>query len=352
MLRSHCIFTYPEDCHIGMDSVGTKDEVRDCVIESKKGNHVPIIAFICGMSRSGTTWLKRCLDNHPSIAAFGETGFWGKHYISGVDEYTPEQAEQVLSKMQGINCRSMEAKGVNPGAIPKYIKQEIVENRYSCKPAHIFNWMCRSLSRFTNKKFIVEKTPHHINWVGRINEKYRKVKFILMFRNAYEFMLSYKHQGDRMEKSVEKKFNELYHPLGCSYVYKKYTSSILRTAKEDKSLLVKLESVKNRPREVLVEVQKFLEVEVVEGVEIPRQNTSFPQDDPPELDNIDHFWMNLVAGSEMKKTGQRISQRSPSVRKILNSLLTIPVWFYRTAKHLSGYQMSSAWRYLSRWVSI
>lgn len=136
------------------------------------------------------------------------------------------------------------------------------------------------------------------------------------------------------------------------YIYKKYTSSILKTSKKDESLLVKLESVKNEPKKVLKESQKFLDVEVVEGIEIPRQNSSFPQDDPPELDNIDYFWMNLVAGSEMEKTDQRISRRNPSVRKIFNSLLMIPIWFYRTAKHLSGYQMSSVWKYLSRWISI
>lgn len=85
------------------------------------------------------------------------------------------------------------------------------------------------------------------------------------------------------------------------YIYKKYTSSILKTSKKDESLLVKLESVKNEPKKVLKESQKFLDVEVVEGIEIPRQNSSFPQDDPPELDNIDYFWMNLVAGGEMKK---------------------------------------------------
>ena len=40
------------------------------------------IHFIVGMSRSGTSWLAKSLNNHPQISAFGETSFFGRDNLN------------------------------------------------------------------------------------------------------------------------------------------------------------------------------------------------------------------------------------------------------------------------------
>ena len=59
-------------------------------------------AFICGMSRGGTTWLGHCLNQHPEVAVFGESLYWGRNYIEPAHngKYTIEQINQVLGLLK------------------------------------------------------------------------------------------------------------------------------------------------------------------------------------------------------------------------------------------------------------
>ena len=54
--------------------------------------------FICGMSRGGTTWLGNCLNEHPNVAVFGESLYWGRNYKEPAkDGYSESQVSEVLS---------------------------------------------------------------------------------------------------------------------------------------------------------------------------------------------------------------------------------------------------------------
>ncbi len=62
-----------------------------------------LLGFIVGMSRSGTTWLSNSLNAHPSVAVFGETGFWGKMYIVPKGQtYCPDDYHS-FSALLGLN---------------------------------------------------------------------------------------------------------------------------------------------------------------------------------------------------------------------------------------------------------
>jgi len=39
------------------------------------------VDFLLGMARSGTTWLGRTLAEHPEVAVFGESSFFGRLYV-------------------------------------------------------------------------------------------------------------------------------------------------------------------------------------------------------------------------------------------------------------------------------
>lgn len=319
-------------------------------------DHGEVRGFIVGMSRSGTRWLAECLNTHPDVVAIGETSFWGRRYVQPAHDgrYTKAHLELLQRRQRGGNrttpasLKMSGEKGIFSQVIREHIKKGTAPS-----PKEIFDQACAEIARVENKRYVVEKTPHHINWMERIVAAYPHAKFVVMVREPYGFMLSYKHQGDRKEGS---KFNEIYHPLGCALVYRGYMRSVRRVLSRygSRMMLVYTHDLSLEPEHTLGGIQAFLGLPV-EDILLPPRNTSFPTGKRAQLQADDVFWMNLVAGKEIKMHVDTpltpTSDNSTSnFIATLRSFFTIPLWGIRTALHMRKMLGSSTFTYLRHWI--
>ena len=312
----------------------------------------PLLGFIVGMSRSGTKWLSRCLDSHSDVAVFGETGFWGKHYLHD-EVYNPDQIDDVLRRMLGIHCNSISNKGLRPGEAVKKVRLEIQEKKESLLPQELFDRVCRSVAHEAGKKWVVEKTPHHINWMNRIMSNYPRCRCIILYREPYDFMLSYKHQGDRKNEEVRSTFHAMYHPIGCALVYKNYVKSINKALRkyQENCLCIEFNTLTQDAGNQLMQIQEFLGLDSIQNIEVPKTNSSFTDTQRPKLTSEDTFWLNLLAGHYMKLLGFKPRKVKTSPVVILSSLISLPIWCLKVIAHLSQYQMTSTTKYLRKWMT-
>lgn len=283
------------------------------------------IHFIVGMSRSGTTWIAKSLNLHSQISAFGETSFFGRDNLNK-EKYNLKDLNVLLKKYKNI--------GLNDGYLDKvHLTSTIVCNRLKelinkytipINRKEVFVSICESISSATNKEIIIEKTPHHINHIKQISSYFPNSKIICCCRDAFGFMLSYKHQGDRKNLKTKKHLKRLYHPLGCLIIYKKYEKSISKLSENNN--IIKIDVFENEKNNIqtLDILQTFLNVNNLEKINLKKYNSSFRDKHvKPELNNIEISWLKLFG---YDKSNLKFND----LFNIFKSSLSIPIWAFNT----------------------
>lgn len=325
--------------------------------------------FIMGMSRAGTNWMARCLNEHSAVVVFGETSYWGKHYVepdaSGL--YQEEHLDAVFAHLYRLAWDA--TLGSTPGEqSPGRLKRLTLEGVHAMldrlrsslqpplSPAELFLKLGEAFAQEERKTIAIEKTPHHVNWPDRIFSAYPAAKAVVHIRDPYSFMLSYKHQGDRWRPASRKRFKQLYHPIGCALVWKGYARSCLAALERypDNCIVVRYEDIQSNPHSVLAAVQRHFNLQIEPLAErVPRTNSSFATASRPPLSRADIFWMNVLAGSLITKAKYHV--RRAGVRSVLSvslSLLRLPLWAARCYMHMSKTTSGSTMRYILRWLGV
>jgi hypothetical protein len=323
----------------------------------------PLLGFVVGMARSGTTWLGRRLTDHRDVVVIGETKYWGRLYVapgpSGT--YTSEQVQGIMERLREHFATDVDGLGtlsqVSATGISNVLSAAVDVCPSFPSPAELFSCVCRAIAEAENKRWIIEKTPHHINWVDRIATNLPHARFIILFRDPEEFMLSYKHQGDRMDSERQHFYDRLYHPVGCALVWRGYARSIrLATQRHPtRTLLVSNDELAVEPDVMVTRALNFLGVDRAGtgagGEDALTSNTSFPAGERPRLDSQDLFWMRWLAGREIRRFGMRVPQTSFAPWSIALSVIQLPVWAIRVVAMMRrGHVTAGVWRYLWRWI--
>lgn len=287
------------------------------------------------MSRGGTTWIGNCLNEHPNVAVFGESLFWGRNYIVPTGEegcYTKGEVKRVLSLLAQscvafLNENSGQLKNIKKTQWHDIINTiDVVE----CTPAELFRKVCLKISDEEKVEYVIEKTPHHLNWIPRIVEAYPGTKLVVMVREAYGFMLSYKHQGDRKSKEVKAQFKALYHPIACAFIWRRYMLSALemRTRFPKQTHVVEFDDLRNKSEVCWQNVLSFWGIEYAPLIKVEGRNSSFVAN-RKTLSPVDVFWMNLVAGRVMRRGGYVKKKSSAGLGAISFSVLQLIPWSCR-----------------------
>ncbi len=311
-----------------------------------------LLGFIVGMSRSGTTWLCNILNAHPSVAVFGETAFWGKNYVVPKGRtYCSDDYQQILEGLKTLDTQTIAGSRYDYFSLAQRHFVELQDQNRNLLPRELFDGLCEEIAAVEGKDKVLEKTPHHLNWLDRILHAYPEAKILITYRDPYDFMLSYKHQGDRKPEPLRTELRKVYHPLGCAIVYRGYVNSIFKAVScyGNQCLLVDFERIKSEPKDLLVEIQQFLGLSRVDKLPPAATNTSFPKVKKPELRADDYFWMNAIAGKQIERLG--FSRKKCPVRPILVgcSLLKLPIWCFNVIRDISK-NSSSTLKYLLRWL--
>lgn len=298
-------------------------------------------AFICGMSRGGTTWLGHCLNQHPEVAVFGESLYWGRNYIEPAHngKYTIEQINQVLGLLKR-DCKAFLGDGEgNLKCVDRDSWIEMLQSihRESMTPSRLFELVCRRIAERESAKYVVEKTPHHVNWIPRIVGAFPEAKFVIMVRDPYSFMLSYKHQGDRKSESSRENLRSLYHPLGCAYMWRKYMKSAMQNSRRfpDQTLIINFEVLKRSPEACWSQLLSFYGMPEARFMPVGEKNSSF-RGVERKLESIDIFWMNVIARSYIRAGGYALQPSGASFREVVISMWGLCPWFMRSLKLLKS----------------
>jgi hypothetical protein len=314
----------------------------------------PLLGFIVGMSRSGTEWLSLCLNTHPDVAVIGETSYWGRKYVPPASDgtYHDSQLEQVKNFQSG-GAPTTEAtkhlygkKGIVSREIDEYQRAGI-----NPTPERLFCNLCLHVASRENKSFVIEKTPHHVRYIDKISRLYPMSRFVIMSRGPYSFMLSYKHQGDRMRGEASVGFGKLYHPIGCALIYRGYVRSIIRglDCVGSRGLHVDMDDILSEPCSTIEKVELFFGLDNLSQT-LAAANSSFPEAKRPELSPVDRFWINILAGREIKKIGYRMQKVRASNIEVLKSLLKLLPWIFGMLNKFYKIQGIRSLVYLSNWL--
>lgn len=280
--------------------------------------------LVVGIARAGTRWMVEALHAHPSIAAFGETSFWGRRFVSPgpTGRYDPPSLARLATRMAGANLQSTPLQR-SSGELLGEALDNVGEQP---TPREVFDALVSAVGRAEGKELVVEKTPHHVNWLQRIRAAYPHVPVIVMVREPYGFMLSYKHQGERKGGPVGERFGARYHPAACAVVYRRSLKSALDALADAQTLRIEFDSLRTAPEETLADVQRFLGVTEL-PLAVRATNSSFTSGPRPTLDPIDVFWMNCLAGGTIRRAGYGLQKSSVGMGVVLCSLASLPSWF-------------------------
>lgn len=291
------------------------------------------IHFIVGMSRSGTEWLTKCLNNHSKVCAIGETAYFGRNTIIN-DEFSNEDLLLLQGKYSDVDLNDVttnvaEDKGGMYIVIQQFIN-ELIKRKVTISKGEFFKKLMMKFLIIEGKEIIIEKTPHHVNHLKEIRTFFPESKVIVSKRDAEGFMLSYKHQGDRKKEETKSIFEMIYHPFGCCMVYRKYNNSIENAMTYSNTFLVNFTRIGKEPENILNEIQAFLDLQR-EKVIIPKSNSSFLNNQKKELSPDDKFWLMLFG--HLKKKSFTMRELIVLPFYVLYSLVKLPIWSFRVFNH-------------------
>jgi hypothetical protein len=325
----------------------------------------PIPRFIVGLPRSATTWMCRSLNEHPDVAAFGETMFFGKAWIPpGRDgRYDAAALEQIK---RALLAKPFESTLVIPGpGRMKYVDETTIgplltrvfaELPMRPTPGEVFGMVAASIARAERKSQWVEKTPHHLLSAGRILREFPNARFVVMLREPYSFLLSYKHhQGHDRTPASRERFRRRYHALGGALVWRNSwrAAEKLAQTKPEQTLVVNQEQIGNDPQATMRSVIEFLQLPPVDrafGV-AARINSAFDRGVYATLTDADIAWMNWIAGSALRAAGHEPKRWRRDAEAIARSVLDLPLWAFRVARDLKDTTDGSLSRHILRWLA-
>ena len=281
------------------------------------------INFICGMPRAGTTFLSNLINKHSRIGSVGETLYFGRMFIeSENDTYNDEQINKIQKRLININYKNLkedENKIFQENIVAEFKKIK----RQTASPKVVFNAYAKAyLDVFEGKKIFFEKTPHHIQHIERIRMYYPNAKFLILMRDPYEWMLSYKYQGSQVNKVIRDAFKSIYHPIACALIWKKNYNSIEKVKKQIPNQALILDNKNLSDKKTLMEIFAFLNVEF-EDIKHKKMNSSFETIDKQALTPIDIYWMNLINSKLIRTSNFTIKKVKVSLKDKVRSLFKV-----------------------------
>ena len=303
--------------------------------------------FLVGMPRSGTTSLMKLLNSHENIVSFGESLFWGRGYLHPINGiyYSKKQIDYLIdfySTYNWINDFSTEQKRTFEQELTNGFKKLYLDGKAT--PKLFFNFLCNVFKTTFKKNISIEKTPHHIHNIDRIKSHYPDAKFLISYRNPYDFILSYKYQGSQNNIKNRKKFKRTYHPLQVSLICRKYLNSI-KKYKNSNSVLI-LDIISLTEGNGIKDLASFLNVNFDNFGVYTKDNSSFSKMNiKPKLNAVDYFWANLILGKYIKENDE-FRNSNCDLLTICKSVLKIPLSLFYNIYYLDVAKGQTKLKYL------
>ena len=320
----------------------------------------PRLDFVLGLPRSGSTWLGRALGRHPEVAVFGETCFFGRLYVEPTEDglYGADELERVRRIQRARDWETTTTDRTaweppwEPGEYAELVDAAIAGLEAPVAPHDVLLAIATAVAARGSKPRAIEKTPQHVHWLPRLAASFPEARFVLTIRDPYEYMASYKRLGRRVEGKARKTLDSSWrHPLIAALFWRSYAVSIERSlaSYRDRTLLVRTEDLRHRPGETLAGLQSFLELPEADLGGTEGANSSFREGEPRGLRATDVFWMSLVAGRAMRRTGYEPRRAQPGFVATAVSIALAPLSLAATAVRIPSMVPGSFVAYARSW---
>jgi hypothetical protein len=219
----------------------------------------------------------------------------------------------------------------------------------------VFTSFAREMARAEGKFHWVEKTPHHLFYTDRILRHLPEARFVVMVREPYSFMLSYKYyRGHENTAACSERFVRRYHPLACALVWRSSSKAAEGLARRmpNQTLVVRLQEVEADPVNTLRRVRSFLLLPEVNNT-LPaacKVNSAFGDVQKPNLSDSDIAWMNFIAGSAIESADYERRLQSIDVYDVCRSIADLPAWVVRWLRDTRLTTRGSLRRHLWDWL--
>ena len=304
--------------------------------------------FIVGNSRSGTTLMARILKRHSSIYILNETHFMEEFIFErkNFDEMNKKDLNEIINRMLTIQDKGYYRKT----EIDDYPISNVILRNFEKSDKNSFSnlvslFFSHEASKH-NKSISGDQTPRHIFYVNEIKTMFPEAKFVNMVRDPRGVLCSQKYKwkaefkkGVPLFETVRTYLN--YHPILMSFLWNKGIKNALDVndiVKNDSWLNVKFEDLTNNPREIVMNVCDFLNVEFMESmldVSVSLSSTNTDEGMQGISKNIADKWILNLSSNEifyaekinhqyMEKFGYKISKTNPFVLKLFLDFIILP----------------------------
>ena len=307
---------------------------------------LPTVHFVAGVPRGGTTFLLRRLHQHPEVMGFGESAFFGNNWVEpgpgGVLDAAQLAlvADRLLANPLNSNLRRPDDPTGRPGWID-HIDSAVAHERLRSlfgavqvpiEPGDLFRRVCGMLADGSGASVVVEKTPHHVRHVDRILRAVPEAKMVIVIRDPYDFLLSYKHAGERRSEERRAVDDRLWHPLGVGLLWRSYVRAAEAARREhpDRVMVVRLEEVSEAPAESMARILTFLGLptaDVLAGAPV-RDNSSF-SGRRPELAAGDVAAFNALGRRDAVRAGYAVRRSGAGPICVLRMIAGLVPWVVR-----------------------
>ena len=139
----------------------------------------PVLFFVGGAPRSGTTWLQQILDAHPAISCMGE-GLFERHLAGPIDRMVADWATGLAAKNRNLFQHTGGYPIPGPDAADALLREAILQ----------------ALARQTGAataRAIGEKTPENVFFFERLHRLFPQGRFIAIARDPRDVLSSAWH---------------------------------------------------------------------------------------------------------------------------------------------------------------
>jgi hypothetical protein len=193
-------------------------------------------------------------------------------------------------------------------------------------------------------------------YAGRILRQFPNARFVVMLREPYSFLLSYKHhEGHDRSPASRERFRRRYHALGGALVWRNSWRAAQELAKSrpEQTMLVHLEQIENDAQATMRAVLDFLQLQPADCVlgVAGRVNSAFDSRAAAKLTDADIAWMNWIAGNDLRAAGHEPKRWRRDVKTVASSVVDLPRWGFRIARDMKDTTAGSLAGHLLRWLA-
>jgi hypothetical protein len=261
--------------------------------------------FICGLPRSGTSYLVTLLNQSSNILVFGETHYFGRSLnLFSQKKYNKDSYYDNFIISDINKCIKSLSAGLDEKLVEAGSQKLSNLNDYASS-ADAYRCWISTLYDETNSDIIIEKTPNYIKYWKDIFSSFPDSKLIVTYRNPYDWILSYKFKyltATTTEKIALKTIKNQYNIITTSFNYRSSVESLMKLSESRTSqcLIIKNEELRNGQNKALSDILCFFNCNSLSihdfNLSLSNQiNTSFDANNTiKQLSELEVFIVNLL----------------------------------------------------------